>query len=248
MTVNFSLLALDQIVNNAATLRHMSGGQFNVPLVIRMATGAGRQLAAQHSHSLEGWYAHIPGLKVLAPGNGGGRPRDARAGAGRSGPGAHLRARQLYNTAGDVDDADGDGRHRPTPLSDAAGTDVTLITYGGVPVQGTRRRRRARRGRHRRGGDRPARPSPAGRRRDHRVGAARPTGPWSSTRGGAPAAWRPRSARASSSRRSYDLDAPVARVCSAEVPIPYANTSNRPPCRRPEKIVAAVNGLFGART
>ena len=67
MTVNFSLLALDQIVNNAALLRHMSGGQLAVPLVIRMATGAGRQLAAQHSHSLEGWYAHIPGIKVLAP-------------------------------------------------------------------------------------------------------------------------------------------------------------------------------------
>ena len=67
MTVNFSLLALDQVVNNAATLRHMSGGQFSVPLVVRMATGGGRQLAAQHSHSLEGWYAHIPGIKVLAP-------------------------------------------------------------------------------------------------------------------------------------------------------------------------------------
>ena len=67
MTVNFSLLALDQILNGAATLSHMSGGQFHVPLVIRMATGAGRQLAAQHSHSLEGWYAHIPGIKILAP-------------------------------------------------------------------------------------------------------------------------------------------------------------------------------------
>ena len=67
MTVNFSLLALDQIVNNAATIRHMSGGQFAVPVVIRMATGAGRQLAAQHSHRLEGWYAHIPGLKVVTP-------------------------------------------------------------------------------------------------------------------------------------------------------------------------------------
>lgn len=67
MTVNFSLLALDQIMNNAATLLHMSGGQFNVPVVIRMATGGGKQLAAQHSHSLEGWYAHIPGLKVLTP-------------------------------------------------------------------------------------------------------------------------------------------------------------------------------------
>ena len=67
MTVNFSLLALDQILNNAATIRHMSGNQFGVPLVIRLATGAGRQVAAQHSHSLEGWYAHIPGIKVLAP-------------------------------------------------------------------------------------------------------------------------------------------------------------------------------------
>ncbi|MGZ5661342.1 MAG: alpha-ketoacid dehydrogenase subunit beta, partial [Usitatibacter sp.] len=67
MTVNFSLLALDQILNNAATLRHMSGGQLSVPLVIRMTTGAGRQLAAQHSHSLEGWYAAIPGIRVLAP-------------------------------------------------------------------------------------------------------------------------------------------------------------------------------------
>jgi pyruvate dehydrogenase E1 component beta subunit len=67
MTVQLLLLALDQIVNNAATLPHMSGGQFNVPLVIRMATGAGRQLGAQHSHSLEGWYAIFPGIKVLAP-------------------------------------------------------------------------------------------------------------------------------------------------------------------------------------
>jgi pyruvate/2-oxoglutarate/acetoin dehydrogenase E1 component len=67
MTVNFSLLALDQILNNAATILHMSGGQFNVPLVIRMATGAGKQLAAQHAHSLEGWYAHIPGIKILTP-------------------------------------------------------------------------------------------------------------------------------------------------------------------------------------
>ena len=67
MTVNFSLLALDQIVNTAATMRHMSGGQFGVPVVIRSTTGAGRQLAAQHSHSLEAWFAHVPGLKVVVP-------------------------------------------------------------------------------------------------------------------------------------------------------------------------------------
>ena len=67
MTVNFSMLALDQLVNTAAALHHMSGGQFSVPLVVRMTSGAGRQLAAQHSHSLENWYAHVPGLRVLAP-------------------------------------------------------------------------------------------------------------------------------------------------------------------------------------
>jgi len=67
MTVNFALLAMDQVVNTAAALRHMSGGQYHVPLVIRTTTGAGRQLAAQHSHSLECWFAHVPGLRVLAP-------------------------------------------------------------------------------------------------------------------------------------------------------------------------------------
>ncbi|MNF59185.1 2-oxoisovalerate dehydrogenase subunit beta [compost metagenome] len=68
MTVNFSLLAMDQIVNNAATLQHMTGGQLQVPLVIRMSSGIGRQLGAQHSHSWEPFYAHIPGLTVLSVG------------------------------------------------------------------------------------------------------------------------------------------------------------------------------------
>ncbi|WP_018614578.1 alpha-ketoacid dehydrogenase subunit beta [Segetibacter koreensis] len=68
MTVNFGLLAMDQIVNNAATLYHMSGGQVNVPLVLRMSSGIGRQLAAQHSHSWEPLFAHIPGLKIVSVG------------------------------------------------------------------------------------------------------------------------------------------------------------------------------------
>lgn len=67
MTCNFALLALDQLINTAATLRHMSGGTISVPLVVRMATGGGRQLAAQHSHSFEGWLAHIPGLRIVVP-------------------------------------------------------------------------------------------------------------------------------------------------------------------------------------
>jgi pyruvate dehydrogenase E1 component beta subunit len=74
MTINFSFLAIDQIVNNAAKLHYMSNGQINVPLVIRMASGGGSQLGATHSHSLEGLYAHFPGLKVVCPSN----PADAK--------------------------------------------------------------------------------------------------------------------------------------------------------------------------
>jgi pyruvate/2-oxoglutarate/acetoin dehydrogenase E1 component len=99
MTVNFSLLALDQIVNNAATLQHMSGGQLHVPLVIRMTTGAGRQLAAQHSHSLEGWYAHIPASRCWRPPRSR-TPGDAVDRARGPGPGADLRARRALQRRG----------------------------------------------------------------------------------------------------------------------------------------------------
>jgi pyruvate dehydrogenase E1 component beta subunit len=74
MTINFSLLAIDQIINNASKIHYMSGGQIHIPLVIRMASGGGSQLGAQHSQALEGWYAHVPGLKVAVPSN----PYDAK--------------------------------------------------------------------------------------------------------------------------------------------------------------------------
>ena len=130
MTVNFSLLALDQILNTAATVRHMSGNQFGVPLVIRMATGAGRQLAAQHSHSLEGWYAHIPGIKVLAPAT----LEDARGmlwtALQEPDPVLIFENVMLYNMTGKLAADAG-----PVEIDKAtvrrAGRDVTLITYGG---------------------------------------------------------------------------------------------------------------------
>lgn len=129
MTCNFSLLALDQIVNNAATIPHMSGGQFAVPLVIRMATGGGRQLAAQHSHSLEGWYAHIPGLKVLAPAT----VEDARfmlaAAIADPNPVLIFEHIVLYNAEGELDST-----VRGVDITSAkvrrAGRDVSLLTYG----------------------------------------------------------------------------------------------------------------------
>ena len=131
MTVNFSLLALDQIVNNAATLRHMSGGQFSVPIVIRMATGAGRQVAAQHSHSLEGWYAHVPGIRVLAPAT----VTDARgmilsAALREPDPVVIFEHGFLYPIEGELDET-----IDPADLEHAAvrrpGSDISLITYGG---------------------------------------------------------------------------------------------------------------------
>jgi pyruvate dehydrogenase E1 component beta subunit len=74
MTLNFILIAMDQVVNHAAKVRYMFGGEAGCPLVIRTPNGAGNQLTAQHSQSFEGWFAHVPGLKVVAPSN----PRDAK--------------------------------------------------------------------------------------------------------------------------------------------------------------------------
>jgi len=134
MTVNFSLLALDQILNNAATLRHMSGGQVEIPLVIRMATGGGRQLAAQHSHSLECFYAHIPGLRVVAPGT----LEDARgmlwSALEDPDPVIIFEHALLYNLEGELPDDAG-----ATDIDRAKvrrpGRELTLITYGGSLVK-----------------------------------------------------------------------------------------------------------------
>jgi len=130
MTINFSLLSLDQVVNNAAALRYMSGGQVSIPLVVRMATGGGRQLAAQHAHSLEAWYAHVPGIKSLAPAT----VEDARgmvlAALDDPDPVFIFEHATLYPLEADVDE-----EPRPVDIAHAAvrrrGNDVTLVTYGG---------------------------------------------------------------------------------------------------------------------
>lgn len=131
MTVNFSLLALDQIVNNAATLRHMSGGQMNVPIVIRMTTGAGRQLAAQHSHSLEGWYAHVPGLRILTPAT----VDDARGmlltALEDPDPVLIFEHAMLFATQGTLMVAEG-GVDIDHAVLRREGSDLSLITYGGM--------------------------------------------------------------------------------------------------------------------
>ncbi|WP_030684397.1 alpha-ketoacid dehydrogenase subunit beta [Streptomyces sp. NRRL B-1347] len=243
MTVNFSLLALDQILNNAATLRHMSGGQFSVPLVIRMTTGAGRQLAAQHSHSLEGWYAHIPGIRVLAPAT----IADARlmlSGAlADPDPVVVFEHGSLYNLSGELD---GDGAEPDigTAVVRRPGHDVTLITYGGsLPKTLTAADVLAADGISAEVLDlRSLRPLDdttvmASVARTHRAVVI-------------DEAWRTGSLAAEVSARIteqafYDLDAPVRRVCSAEAPIPYARALEEAALPQPEGIAAAAREAVG---
>jgi pyruvate dehydrogenase E1 component beta subunit len=242
MTVNFSLLALDQIVNNAATLRHMSGGQVSVPLVIRMATGAGRQLAAQHAHSLEGWFAHVPGLRIVVPAT----IEDARGMLWTAledpDPVLMFEHQTLYNMEGELAEDAG-----PVDIDRAAvrrpGRDVTLITYGATlfktlvaattladaGIEGEVIDLRT------------LRPLDmdtvfASVRRTRRVVVI-------------DEGWRSGSLSAEILARVaesafYDLDAPVARVCSAEVPIPYPKHLEDAALPQPAAIVDAVRALM----
>jgi pyruvate dehydrogenase E1 component beta subunit len=244
MTVNFSLLALDQILNNAATLLHMSGGQVAVPVVIRMTTGAGRQLAAQHSHSLEGWYAHIPGLRLLAPAT----VEDARGmlwpALEDPDPVLIFEHGALYNTPGELAPDAG-----PVDITRAAvrrpGRDVTLICYGGtLPTTLSAAEELAASGVDAEVIDlRVLRPLDdetlmASVRRTHRAVVV-------------DEGWRSGSLSAEVSARIteqcfFDLDAPVGRVCSAEVPMPYAKHLEDAAVPRVRDVVEAVVEVVGA--
>ncbi|MBX3635608.1 MAG: alpha-ketoacid dehydrogenase subunit beta [Rubrivivax sp.] len=244
MTCNFSLLALDQIMNNAATLPHMSGGQFAVPLVIRMATGGGRQLAAQHSHSLEGWYAHIPGLKVLAPAT----VEDARfmLAAALADPNPVLLFEHivLYNVEGELDPAVTavDIAHAKVRR---AGRDVTLVTYGNsLPKCLAAAEALAKEG-------------VAAEVIDLRVlrPLDMPTVVESVTRTRrvviVDEGWKSGSLSAEIAARLaedalYELDAPVKRVCGREVPVPYAAHLEEAALPRVDDVVAAARSLLPA--
>lgn len=241
MTINFSLLALDQIVNNAATLRHMSGGQVGVPLVIRMATGAGRQVAAQHSHSLEVWYAHVPGLKVLAPAT----PHDARhmlaAALADPDPVVIVEHAMLYATEGEVEDSPAafDAWHAVVRRE---GHDVTLVTSGGSLAKSLA------------AAERLAADAIEAEVIDLRC--LRPLDADAITRSVAKThravvvdeGWKTCGLAAEISailmeRAFYDLDAPVARVSSVEVPIPYAKHLEDAALPSVDSIIAAVRSL-----
>lgn len=241
MTVNFSLLALDQIVNTAALYQHMSGGQFNVPVVIRMTTGAGRQLAAQHSHSLEGWYAHVPGLKVLAPGT----IEDARwmlaPALDDPDPVVIFEHAGLYNMEGERSDAGpqvdiSSARIRQT------GRDVSLITYGGsVPKAVDAARELDEQGisaevldlRVLRPLDKTAILNTVAT--THRVVVVDEG--WKT--GGISA----EIAAIIAEEALWELDGPIERVCSVEVPIPYARHMEQAALPQVASIVASAKRL-----
>ncbi len=242
MTVNFSMLAMDPIVNTAAMMRHMSGGQFSVPVVIRMTTGAGRQVAAQHSNSLEGWYAHVPGLKVLAPAT----LEDARGmlapALADPDPVLIFEHAGLYNMEGEL----------PGPVEvdirrarvRREGQDVSLITHGGSLPKALK------------AAEVLAEQGVSAEVLDLRV--LRPldeTSILASVRKCRRAvvideAWRSGSLAAEvvariSEQAFFDLDAPLARVCNEEVPIPYPRHLEEAALPQVEKITAAALHLMG---
>jgi pyruvate dehydrogenase E1 component beta subunit len=243
MTVNFSLLALDQIVNNAATLRHMSGGQLSVPLVVRMTTGAGRQLAAQHSHSLEGWYAHIPGVRILTPGT----VEDARYMLGAalklSDPVLLFEHAQLYALEDEVAAPAADFDIRSARIR-RGGSQISLITYGGcLPKTLAAAEQLAKEGIDAEVVDlRVLRPLDAATviasvRRTRRALVI-------------DEGWRSGSLAAEIGMRIieqafWSLDAPIGRVCSEEVPIPYPAHLEQAAIPQPAKIVAAAKAALG---
>lgn len=241
MTCNFSLLALDQIMNNAATIPHMSGGQFAVPLVIRMATGAGRQLAAQHSHSLEGWYAHIPGIKVLAPGT----VEDARfmlqAALADPNPVLIFEHIVLYNAEGDLDPGVSEVDIARAKIR-RPGRDVSLITYGNSLPKAL-----------------DAAAELAGQGIEAEVVDLRVLRPLDDATIFESVArtrrciiidegWRSGSISAEIAARLadalfFELDAPVRRICSREVPVPYAAHLEEASLPRMADIVAEAKAL-----
>lgn len=248
MTVNFSLLALDQIINNAATLLHMSGGQFNVPIVIRMTTGAGRQLGAQHSHSLEGWYAHIPGLRILAPAT----LADARGMLWTAlqdpDPVLIFEHGSLYNMAGELDDDAGAvdiDKAAVLRQGNRGGQGLTLITYGGtLPMVLDAAGQLAGEGIDADVIDlRSLRPLDmhtvlASVEKTHRAVVV-------------DEGWRSGSISAEIAARIaeqafFDLDAPVERVCSLEVPVPYAKHLEQAALPSVERVMAAARRAVGA--
>jgi pyruvate dehydrogenase E1 component beta subunit len=242
MTINFSMLAMDQVLNNAATIRYMSGGQFSVPLVVRMATGGGRQLAAQHSHSLESWYAHIPGITVLSPAT----VADARgmllAALEMKDPVFIFEHATLYPMEEEIDETGGPSDVRGAEIR-RSGNDVTIVAYGGSLKKALEAARLL------------AEEGVDAEVIDLRL--LRPLDSETIMRSVGKThravivdeAWRTGSISAEISARIMEqafnsLDWPVVRVCGEEIPAPYAKHLEDAALPQPATVVAAVREML----
>lgn len=242
MTVNFALLAFDQIINTAAIINFMSGGQISLPLVIRMTSGGGRQLAAQHSNSFEGWMAHIPGLIILTPAT----VEDARYmlvhAMKEISPIIIIEHALLFNLSGECRELIDDFNPYGAQVK-KTGKDITLITYGGMlPRCLKASEEMEKKGREVEVIDlRCLRPLDnktifASVQKTHRVLIV-------------DEGWRSGSLSAEISARItescfYDLDAPVQRLCRQEVPMPYARHLEEAIIPNYEDIVLKIEEMF----
>ena len=245
MTFNFALLALDQIVNSAAKINYMSGGQFNVPIVIRGPGGPAAQLAAQHSQSMETYFYHVPGLKVVRPTT----PADAKGLLKSSirddNPVIFIEAETLYNVKGEVpEDPD-----FLIPLGQAIvrreGTDVTVIAYMGMMYRAMEAAEEL----EKEGisvelvDPRTLRPMDTETiiksvRKTHRVVVVE---------AGAGFAGMGSEIAASVTEQAFDdLDAPVERVTGANAPMPYARNLEKLKTPSKDRIVAAIRRVCNA--
>ena len=245
MTLNFILVAMDQVVNHAAKVRYMFGGEIGCPLVIRTPNGAGNQLTAQHSQSFEGWFAHVPGLKVVAPAT----PADAKgllkAAIRDDDPVIVIENLPLYKEKGEVpDDAD-----FTVPIGEARvareGADLTIVAHSYSTVRALQVAERLEEEDDRRGGDRPALAAAARHGDGGEVGGE--DQPGALRRGGLADVRRdaPSSPRASPRRASTTSTRRCRGSGMAEVPMPYAKNLENATLPHERKLFAAVLELLG---
>lgn len=256
MTVNFSLLALDQVVNHAAKIHYMFGGQSKVPLVLRTPEGGGQQLAATHSQNFSAWYAYVPGLKVVAPAT----PADARGllktAIRDDDPVIFLENLALYNTRGEVPTYGDDGRWRADGTDDAVpigtaavmkeGSDLTLVSYSRMSVVALEVARRLEQEqgiscevvdvRSLRPLDRPTIVESV--KKTSRAVVVEED--WYSYGVGAELA-------ATIQEGAFDyLDAPIKRIAQAEIPLPYAKVMEQAALPKAQNVLDAIKSTLDA--
>ena len=245
MTFNFAILALDQIVNSAAKLYYMSGGQYNVPMVIRGPGGPAHQLAGQHSQSMEVYFYHVPGLKVVRPST----PRDAKgllkSAIRDDNPVIFIESETLYGIKGEVPD----DPEFTIPLGKAEirreGTDVTVFAYMGMMYRALEvAEELAKEGISCEVVDpRTLRPMDI----ETMIGSVRKTHRVVVVEAGAGFAGMGSEISAFVTENAFDdLDAPVERVTGANAPMPYARNLEQAKTPSKEKIMAAIRRVCGA--